>query len=368
MKIQYFKNNQHENLKSQKTLHTKIPSNILDWFGYHLGEILIIWNNSGEISYISHSIEKLLEYRVTELLGSKWLEAISYEDISYIKETLNNGRKETELLDLLLFHKNGRFLPAECMIIGFKDEETAEVYFAGVLKDITAKKETEDMMRQSEKMHIAGQLAAGVAHEIRNPLTSIKGFLELLQAGVNRKDEYYPIIMEEIEKMEKMTSELLFISKPLNEERQQEPLYSMIEDIASLLQSQANLKDIKIIIRYPIDEYIYCNRSQIKQVLVNLIKNAIEAMQEAGKITIEVNSNQEHAIINIMDEGPGIPEEILAKLGEPFFTTKKDGTGLGLMITKQILDNHGASLNILENKEKGTTFQIVFPNASVENI
>src|SRR5699024_1445993 len=179
---------------------------------------------------------------------------------------------------------------------------------------------------------------------------------------VSQKDAYYRIITDEIEKMEKITSELLFISKPLTEHQQTEPIQPMVDDVITLLQPEANLKGINIVHQPYKDTSIYCDRSQIKQVLINLVKNAIESMDESGTITIAVETTPESTYIHVSDEGIGIPNDTIHKLAEPFFTTKEDGTGLGLMITKQILKRHRATLDIKQNQTKGTTFSITFPS------
>lgn len=218
------------------------------------------------------------------------------------------------------------------------------------------------MIIQSEKMSVAGQLAAGIAHEIRNPLTSLKGFLQLLQTDVKQKEVYHQIMIEEIDKIEMITSELLYISRPLTDEKKLESVYSMIKDVTMLLGSQALLKSIQLEYSICEDLYVYCNRSQIKQVFINIIKNAIESMEKSGVITIKVRLTAHKMIeIDILDQGPGIPQGMMKKVGEPFFTTKESGTGLGLMISKQILENQHGRLRIVKSNESGSTFRITFP-------
>ncbi len=182
-----------------------------------------------------------------------------------------------------------------------------------------------------------------------------------MQAGVNRKDEYYKIMVDEIEKMETITSELLFISKPLTDKKQKESVAKMLQDVIELLKPQAKLKKITFEWDPLQDVFIHCDRSQMKQVFINLIKNAIEAMDEGGTIQLFTYQTETNVVIDVVDQGPGVPEEIIHKLGEPFFTTKQNGTGLGLMITKQILDQHQACLKIVRNADKGSTFSAVLP-------
>ncbi|RDW18031.1 PAS domain-containing sensor histidine kinase [Oceanobacillus chungangensis] len=334
---------------------------MLNWVECNRDEIITVWNLKGKMLYISDAIERLIGINKSELIGSRWYDRMNPEDVNYLSHHLNRNIHKRQKFIINLLHKNGKYISTECKIQKLTDDTSGTSYYIGLLKDITDKRQVEELMIRSEKMSVAGQLAAGVAHEIRNPLTSIKGFMQLLQAGVSRKEEYYNIMLDEIEKMEKITSELLFLSKPVTDDRNEESLNSMIEDIVSLLRPQARMKNIEIVIDNPISDYITCDRSQIKQVLINLVKNAIEAMDTPGEIIVSVVSSETKVVISIMDEGPGIPEDILEKLGEPFFTTKKNGTGLGLLITKQILERHNAVLSIFKNSDRGSTFQLSFP-------
>ncbi|SES77896.1 two-component system, sporulation sensor kinase A [Oceanobacillus limi] len=327
----------------------------------HLNDVILIWDENGIGVYFSKSITSLLGYNLSDLYGTFWKELVAPGDAPLLEDYFSNETNYEKVFNLHLRAKDERYKWCECKIAKVLDETRNQLYYLTTLKDITDKKEIEEIMVRSEKMSIAGQLAAGVAHEIRNPLTSIKGFLQLLQAGVNRKDVYYKIMIDEIEKMEKITSELLFISKPLTDQKEEEAVGQMIEDVVKLLKSQAKLKNITLDYHIDKEHYIHCDRSQIKQVLLNLIKNAIEAMEDPGAITLSVYLVESNVQIDVKDEGPGIPEEVIHKLGEPFFTTKQNGTGLGLMITKQILDRHDATLEILQNEDKGSTFRMTFP-------
>ncbi len=337
---------------------SSLPPKMLAWVDQYNNGIIVLLDQEEEVLFISKSVERILALNATDLIGIHWNELISPEDANHYR-LKDLGMNQTFNVEIL--HKSGKYIGTECTVANIKDEVTGKVYYMLSLVDITDRKDAEELMIRSEKMSVAGQLAAGIAHEIRNPLTSLKGFLQLLQAGITRKETYYDIMIEEVEKMETITSELLFISKPLTNQRKQEPVNDMIEDVIILLESQAKLNNIIIQFNPKNDINIYCDRSQIKQVLINLVKNAIEAMEEAGKIEIEILSENEYITIKVIDEGPGIPESLIHKLGEPFFTTKKTGTGLGIMITKQILEQHHAELQIIRNELKGSTFQIHFP-------
>lgn len=340
---------------------SNLPPSMLQWVEEFKNDIITVWDMDGNLLFISKSVERLLGYKMSDLSEIKWREKVSPEDVDYVKRNIDKDTFEHQVFSINILHNDGTYKWSECTVAKLKEKVNDQFYYIASIRDITDRKEAEEMMIRSEKMSIAGQLAAGIAHEIRNPLTSLKGFLQLLQAGVNRKEAYYNIMIDEIEKMETITSELLFIAKPLTDHKKEESVNKMIEDVIVLLRPQAKLNNIEIIFKPSSNKHIVCDRSQIKQVLINLVKNAIESMGQDGTIHIKIELNNTNIKIYVIDEGPGIPEEIIHKLGEPFFTTKQSGTGLGIMITKRILEQHQASLQIMNNKSKGSTFQITFP-------
>jgi len=371
MKIENIKgeNQKNKDTTSDETVHNNqhmlssfstLPSIVLDWIEGNTSEVFIIWDLKGKALFVSDSVKHVFGYEKSEIIGAYWYELLSTEDVNYIKRNYDKENKKTQEFNIHILNKENKYIWTECAVQNLSGEASDEKLILSSYKDITEKKETEELMIRSEKMSIAGQLAAAIAHEVRNPLTSIKGFLQLLQAGINRKEEYYNIMIDEIEKIETITTELLSISKPNTENRQMESLDDMIKEVVFLLEPQANKIDIDIKLEHLTNEFIFCDRSQIKQVLINIIKNAIEAMDTGGTITIYTEKKQSGITVNIADEGPGVPEEIIQKLGEPFLTTKKNGTGLGLMITKQLLERHEASLHIKQNSDKGSTFQLFF--------
>ncbi|MFD1360467.1 ATP-binding protein [Lentibacillus salinarum] len=339
-----------------------LPSPILQWIDQNMTGFITVWDQYGVIIYISKTVEQLLGYRVTDLMGTKWHEWVSPEDTSYIKQNFDSTLHKQQIFNIHIHNLDGKSIWTENLVTSVKDA-SGHLYYIAATKDITDKKEAEEMMIRSEKMSVAGQLAAGIAHEIRNPLTSLKGFLQLLQAGVNKEDEFYKIMVDEIEKMENITSELLFISKPMTDHKVVENLSEMIKDVVTLLKPQADLKNINIQQKQDTTQVVNCDRSQIKQVFTNLFKNAVEAMDEPGFINVNTRLHKDEIEIDISDEGPGIPEDVIHKLGEPFFTTKQNGTGLGLMISRQILERHGGRLDILQNEDKGSTFRVILPQS-----
>lgn len=237
-------------------------------------------------------------------------------------------------------------------------------------KDITASKEkTMHLLQKSEKLAILGEMSAGIAHEIRNPLTSIKGFIQLAKAE-NPKNRYFEIVLSEIERINGIVGELLFLAKPTADVFLVKDIRNIIKDVITLIHTQLSLHNIQIKEVYEWDiPMILCEEKRLKQVFINLLQNAIEAMPQGGYISIKGTSLQDGNIsIEIMDQGVGIPDERLGTLGEPFFTTKEKGTGLGLMTCFKIIESHNGSLSFQSELNKGTKAIIVFPAATQDTL
>lgn len=233
----------------------------------------------------------------------------------------------------------------------------------GTFIDITDRKNREEHMFNSDKLSLLGQLAAGVAHEIRNPLTSLRGFIQIMQSGVMEKDEYYKIMLDELDRIEFIVEEFLRLAKPQESNFSVKDITLIINHVTTLLQSQANMMNVRVIANLPEHlPQVYCDENQIKQVFLNVLKNAMEAMESGGNIVIMIERPVVYKMkITIKDDGPGIPNDILHKIGQPFFTTKKTGTGLGIMICKRIIQNHSGEFDISSQEGEGTTISITLP-------
>jgi len=237
--------------------------------------------------------------------------------------------------------------------------------FQIIVRDISERKKNEELLINSEKLYVAGQLAAGIAHEIRNPLTSLKGFLQLISSGRSSGRNYFEIMKSELSRIESIVSELLMLSKPQIYELTYHDTRRVLDDIVMLLEAQASLHNTAIVIQSGGEPlWVFGVENQIKQVFINVLKNAIEAMVDGGTITVASSLEDEYVVTRVTDEGPGIPKEQMAKMGQPFYTTKDKGTGLGLMVTYKIIDNHQGRIHACSEIGQGTTFTISFPYAA----
>jgi PAS domain S-box-containing protein len=236
-----------------------------------------------------------------------------------------------------------------------------------MVRDITAQKnQTAELIQKSDKLSLVGQLAAGIAHEIRNPLTSLRGFIQLLQYKSDDNKDYCEIMLSELDRINLIVGEFLILAKPHMIQFTKRDINQIIRHVLTLIGTQAIIKNIHIVDKLqeglPV---ISCEENQLKQVIINLIKNGIEAMPTGGTITVETGlSSSKRIFIRITDEGNGIPQEMLDRLGEPFYTTKESGTGLGLMVCYKIIENHQGELRVESEVGRGTSFEIVL-NASL---
>ncbi len=227
--------------------------------------------------------------------------------------------------------------------------------------DITETEELEKRMHQSEKLALVGEMAADAAHEIRNPLAVVHGFLSLMNQSLSEsnKDQFHlPLIMKEIERINVIIEEMLLTSKPGAPITREVYIEEIIKEFLPLIVESS--EDIHFSIQLN-QTPVNVDVKQIKQVFHNMIRNSIEAMGGKGKISITSQVEDNFYKIYMRDNGPGIPEQVLETMFEPFSTSKENGTGLGLVIVKRIIENHQGTIKLLNSTEEGTTFQISIP-------
>lgn len=221
---------------------------------------------------------------------------------------------------------------------------------------------SEEELFRSEKMKIVGELAAGMAHEIRNPLTTMQGFMQLSKSQAYNIKPWFDIMMNEITRMNELTAEFLQFSKPHINNIKPEMISKCIERVRFLTESQAISRGHTLSFNN-IDgsKLVLMDRDKIVQVLLNLIRNAIEAMKDPGHIFISVRKANHGVQIEIEDTGMGIPESDLENIFNPFYTTKENGTGLGLSICYKIVQDHGGTLSVQSVVGKGSIFTVKLP-------
>lgn len=294
-----------------------------------------------------------------ELLGRNIYDMLHPEFHMECKEIVKNGGIHPRLYRVWTT-LSGREIHTEVVSIPttFQGKEANEL----IMQDITEQKKSDSMMIQAEKMNVVGQLAAGIAHEIRNPLTALKGFVQLFRSGTIPNEMFLNIMEAELERIDVISSEFLTLAQPANTDFTTVDIRDLVNDVIDLLDTEAFKKSISLVVENnAIETAVNGIGTQLKQVFINLIKNAIEVMQNEGTITIAFENHEGFILISVHDEGVGMSEEQLKWLGEPFFTTKQNGTGLGLMVTYRIINQHNGVVDVESKVNVGTTFTVKLP-------
>ncbi|SEU32124.1 PAS domain S-box-containing protein [Paenibacillus sp. NFR01] len=319
----------------------------------------------GRITSINKAFEGLFGWGPADV--AEQLQQFVPEDLQEQEQERLKQLKDGAVLppvETLRLKQDGSAVEVSVSSSVIRDEDGLPKAFVHVSRDITERNRMEELLRRSEKLTTVGQLAAGVAHEIRNPLTTLRGFLQLQQEKQLLVPLHVKLMLSELERINMIVSEFLILAKPQAVHFQLKDVRDILKDVTSLLGSQAHLFSIEFESNFAdTPAWVHCEENQLKQVFINIVKNAMEAMPQGGKITLVQKNIGDTIWIEISDEGEGIPEDILPKLGEPFFTNKETGTGLGLMISQRIIQAHKGLLEIYSDYGHGTTVAIKLPAA-----
>ncbi|KEO84820.1 PAS domain S-box protein [Tumebacillus flagellatus] len=326
----------------------------------------------GRMIFINPAGARMLGYEPSELIGLYSHEMFHHSNAngdpcsskeSRIQISMRELRIESKS-DEVFWRKDDTSFPVEYSSVPVLWQGTV----AGAIvtfRDITERKNTEELMRRSDTLSVVGQLAAGIAHEIRNPLTTLRGLLQLLLADETTKSKapYYEVMLSELDRINFIVGELMMLVKPRALSFEQQDVRVILQKVVFLLKAQANLHNVDL--RMEFDEQmplVTCEESKLKQVFINVLKNAIEAMPHGGEIVIGVQMLGEDEVrVTVQDHGVGIPEIQLSKIGQPFHTTKESGTGLGLTVSWKIIEDHRGTFRIHSREGVGTTVEITLP-------
>ncbi|EPZ53229.1 two-component system sensor histidine kinase NtrB [Alicyclobacillus acidoterrestris] len=235
-----------------------------------------------------------------------------------------------------------------------------------VMKDMGNFATLDQQTQRLERVATVGKVAAGIAHEIRNPLTTVKGFLQVLEnrlhEGLMEEEvQYVEVMMSEIERVNTLVAELLLLSKPNRMDKRTFPMAELLNEIHPWIQANARERHVECLYDIPEGLTIFGDRDMLRQLLLHLIKNAVEAMDAQGSLAIGAKQVAGRTEIYISDTGPGIPYYLVDKIFDAFYTTKDKGTGLGLAICERIVADHGGTIRVA-SKGFGTTFTVSLPN------
>ncbi|MFQ6043560.1 MAG: nitrogen regulation protein NR(II), partial [Candidatus Poribacteria bacterium] len=306
----------------------------------------------------------ILGYKAREAQGQPIGDVIgAFEPI--FSQTLRED-KPFAFHEMTVCTKSGSHIPVEVSTSSLKNDTGETTGVVIIFTDLTERKEMEKQILRADKLATLGQLAAGIAHEIRNPLAGISGAAQILKDEIPKTDLHWEIldeIVEKIKTLENSISDFLRFARPAPLQLSPTDINEVVQSVLFLINKQREMQGVSIVTEYddslPI---IMADAEQIQQVILNLALNALQAIDEkGGRVlfkTFQTSVPDPQIVVEISDTGVGIPPENLSRIFNPYFTTKGEGTGLGLSIAQRIVEEHGGSISVESEVGKGTTFRV----------
>ena len=326
----------------------------------HVNDAILVYDQKNGIRVFNKMAEKLFGIEVKEALG-KNLAAVF---LSSTCRDLENENFSLQEVECRIGNRNRHLLVSKNQYSD-ADETLATIL---VIRDLTEQKRLEAQIERRERMSALGQLASGVAHEIRNPLNAIGTVIQQLNRDfqpASNEQEYHELagmVHQEVKRINDTISNFLKFARPESMQPEEFGLDKFFKELQTGYASLAEEKGVKINLDVHWYGSVRWDRGKLRQVFMNLIQNALEAMGEGGKIDILVVGKPDQLLeIKISDDGSGMTEEVRKKIFNLYFTTKAKGTGIGLSIVQQIVDQHGGVISVESELGKGTTFSIVMP-------
>jgi signal transduction histidine kinase len=348
---------------------TQLVNNKYENVLQHLDSGIILFDCDGVLTFVNVEMAKLLEIPRQSLIGCNLLQVLRHPHLSrFLKKKVITIYRETFLYSKKYHELVDEYGRNWLITITYGDQMDGDYLLS--IKDVSDYKKIEQTAYQNDKLAMLGKISAAIAHEIRNPLTAIRGFIQLLRPHLIQlgKDEYARIILAEIDRANDIIYEFLNSSKPSSPLKSVVDVSKLLKEVVLLTESEALMKNCGIILNLQEDftMNVSIDSKQIKQVLLNIIKNSLEAVEELeskrqGVINISTELEGDQVKITIQDNGNGMDKAIVNKLFAPFFTTKDKGTGLGLSVSYRIIKNHRGSIGVSSTKGIGTAFVITLP-------
>ncbi len=317
------------------------------------------------IASFNQAAESVLKLSSSSAMGKRPTEILPQP----LSEFFNQLKTRQGLIDKELDCpvKDGKIIPLEVVGTSLKGEDDSAVSWVILFRDLTEIQHLKKEIARTQRLASIGRLAAGVAHEIRNPLSSIKGFATYFKERYREIPEDHKtaeIMIQEVERLDRVIGQLLEFARPMNIQKKTASLEDVIKDSLKMVEAEARQKGIKVDFSSdPQTKEVRIDTDRIRQVLLNLYLNAIEAMESGGALSVELRQDDDTGRFRIIvsDSGTGIKHEDLPHLFDPYFTTKPSGTGLGLAIVHKIIESHGGEVSVESRYGEGATVTIRLP-------
>lgn len=327
-------------------------------------DAIIGLTTEGIITSWNPGAEKMYGYTTEDVQGKhiSMLFPPNYEnELEYITEAIKQGKRINDY-ETVRQRKDGKHIYVSITLSPIINANGYTIGSSAIIKDITGRKQIEKEMARLDRLNLVGQMAAGIGHEIRNPMTAIRGLLQLLmdKKECKRFKEYFDLMIYELDRANSIITEYLSLARNKKHEVYKQNINSILNALYPLIKADAMRTDKDILLELEDVPDLMLNEKEIRQLILNLARNGIEAMSPGGRLTIKTFADgEEEVVLAVQDQGKGIASDTLDKIGTPFFTTKDNGTGLGLATCYSIAARHNAGITIETNPE-GTTFFVRF--------
>ncbi len=333
-------------------------------------DAVVTINQAHEVIFMNRAAEEMFGYSRKEILGGDLGPLLCPEHAKahrhYVERYLKTRKPRVmgHSADLLGQRRDGSRFP---VAISFSMAEVAGMaMFTAILRDLSEQKSLEEEVKNAQSLAAVGEMVAMVSHEIRTPLSLIGGFARQLQRGEDlsaKGRDKLDIIVQEVARLEQMLNELGDLSRPSGYHWERVDLSEVLDHVLELLGARLAKMNITVQRKVAPDlPWLVADRHRLSQVMINLISNAAQACEEGCEVQVELSAQEEGGVLlKVTDQGKGIPEEHRSQIFTPFFTTKKQGTGLGLPIVKRIVEEHGGSVGLESSPGKGTTVKVNLP-------
>ncbi len=353
-----------------------------------MNDLLLILNREGRITLLNEAGGRMLGYRPEEVVGEPYTKFITKDDVEKVDDTVKRIFREGVVkgVDLNLLTKEKGVLPIVLSSSTIENADGTLAVIAGTdmrqMRDLNnnlerAEKEvkktykkliqTQEQLIKVENLASVGQLVISMTHEIRNPLTIIKMSAQCLRDNFRPRDsrrEFTDVVIEEVESLDKITRELMGFAQPTKLNLQQIEINENINKVLDFVKLHCDSQKVEVIKKFKKNiPAVLANVRKLKQVFLNLIINALQAMPEGGKLKVstDFDPEEENVLIRFTDTGGGIPSDYHNRVFDPFFSLKEDGAGLGLSVSRHIIEEHKGAISVESEVDKGTTFTLSLP-------
>ncbi|NPV89888.1 MAG: PAS domain S-box protein [Firmicutes bacterium] len=317
----------------------------------------------GCIKEINLTGAALLGREQPQLIGMPMSAFILKSDLKRYLDHIHQCRLTSDkvVTELNLAVKNSGAITVQLLSVRHKVRGGSDFSFKTVITDITERKYYEKELARLDRLNLVGEMAASIGHEIRNPMTTIRGFLQMVKErdDTDKYREYYDLMIEELDRANSIITDYLSLARGKKIDLKPGFLDSIVKTLYPMLEANASLHDKQVRLDLGLSPKLMMDENEIRQLIMNLARNGLESMQSGGLLTIGTLTKEDEAVLFIRDEGPGIDSQVLEKIGTPFLTTKENGTGLGLAVCYSIAARHNARIEV-DSSSTGTTFMVRF--------